>query len=404
MSDSSVPNIEFTPTGLVLPLESEILAGVQADQNAAFGGQLNPSLDTPQGQLASSTTAIIADKNNVFAEFVNQIDPDVASGVMQDAIGRIYFLNRKPALPTVVTCTCGGVVGTVIPAASLAIDTNGNIYSSSADATIGVGGTVEVNFACTVTGAIPCPAGAVNQIYRSAPGWETVINDDAGVTGSPVESRADFEFRRRQSVALNAHGTVPSIYAAVFNLDDVSDVYAIDNVSNEPVIVGSTNYELQPHSLYVAVTGGVDAEIAQAIWDKKDVGCDYNGNTEVIVTDDSYSYPQPQYTVKFQRPDITPVLFLVRIAQNSALPANISALIKAAIIAAFSGADGGSRARIGGTIFASRFYGGISRLSPVVEILEVLIGIDTPNLNAVTLGIDQAPTVSNADITVLIGG
>lgn len=404
MSDSSVPNIVFTPTGVVLPLESEILAGVQADMNAAFGGQLNPALETPQGQLASSTAAIIGDKNNVFAEFVSQVDPDVSSGVMQDAIGRIYFLNRKPALPTVVTCTCGGVAGTVIPAASLAIDTNGNIYSSSADATIGVGGTVEVNFACAVTGAIPCPAGALNQIYRSVGGWETVVNDDAGVTGLPVESRADFEFRRRQSVALNAHGTLPSIYAAVFNLDDVSDVYAIDNVSNEPVIIGATNYELAPHSLYVAVTGGVDTEIAQAIWDKKDVGCDYNGDTEVIVTDDSYSYPQPQYTVKFQRPDITPVLFLVRIAQNSALPANISALIKAAIIAAFSGTDGGSRARIGGTIFASRFYGGISQLSPVVEILEVLIGIDTPSLNAVTLGIDQAPTVSNADITVLIGG
>jgi len=34
--------------------------GRAADYNAAFGGGLNPSLETPQGQLASSTTAILA--------------------------------------------------------------------------------------------------------------------------------------------------------------------------------------------------------------------------------------------------------------------------------------------------------------------------------------------------------
>ncbi len=402
MSDSSVPNIVFTPTGVVLPLESELLAGVQADINAAFGGGLNPALETPQGQLASSTAAIIGDKNNVFAEFVNQVDPDVSDGVMQDAICRIYFLNRKPALPTVVSCVCGGVAGTLIPAASLVIDTNGNIYASSADATIGAGGTVDVNFACTVTGPVPCPANAANQIYRSVSGWETVNNAAAGITGSDVESRADFEYRRRQSVALNAHGTLPSIYAAVFGLDDVADVYAIDNVSSLPVIKGTTNYELAPHSLYIAVTGGDDAQIAQAIWDKKDVGCNYNGHTEITVVDDTYSYPQPEYIVKFQRPTITPVLFMVRIARNSALPAGIASLIKSAIIAAFAGDDGGSRARIGGTVFASRFYGGISSISPVIEILEILIGIDAATLNAVSLGIDQSPTVSESDITVEI--
>ena len=97
MTVSSVPKIQFTPAGLVIPAETDVLAGVQADINAAFGGGLNPALETPQGQLASSQAAVIGDKNNEFALFVNQVDPQYSADRFQDAIGRIYFLTRKPA-------------------------------------------------------------------------------------------------------------------------------------------------------------------------------------------------------------------------------------------------------------------------------------------------------------------
>ena len=88
---TNVPPIVFTPTGLVLPPESDVLAGVQQDVNAAFGGNLNPALNTPQGQLSTSQAAVISASNNLFAQFVNQIDPDTADGFMQDAkIGRAH--------------------------------------------------------------------------------------------------------------------------------------------------------------------------------------------------------------------------------------------------------------------------------------------------------------------------
>ncbi len=61
MNDTSVPPVEFTPEGLVVPTDAEILAGVQADYNLAFGGNLSPALETPQGQLITSTSAAIAD-------------------------------------------------------------------------------------------------------------------------------------------------------------------------------------------------------------------------------------------------------------------------------------------------------------------------------------------------------
>src|SRR6267154_6816292 len=289
---TSVPPVVFTPEGLELPTESEILAGVMADYNAAFGGNLNPGLETPQGQLASSTAAVIADADATFAEFVNQVDPDTADGFMQDAIARIYFLDRSPGAPTVVQCLCVGSFGVVIPAGAQAQDTSGNRYVCTEAGTIPVGGSITLPFANVVNGPVPCPANTLTSIYQAIPGWDTINNVSGGTLGANVETRAEFEFRRQNSVALNARGSLPSIYAAVFALPGVLDVYATENVTSAPVDVGSTDFTLSPHSLYVAVVGGEAQAIGEAIWNKKDVGCDYNGNTTVTVEDPSgYSPP-----------------------------------------------------------------------------------------------------------------
>lgn len=403
MFTSSVPAIQFTPTGLAIPAELDVLAGVQADIDAAFGGGLNPALETPQGQLASSQTAVIADKNNEFAYYVNQVDPQYSSGRFQDAIARIYFLTRKPAVATSVVVTLGGLEGTIIPAGTLAQDTSGNTYVNEGDATIGAAGTVSASFQNLLTGPIPCAAGALTQVYQSISGWSTITNAADGVTGSVVESRADFEYRRKNSVAINAAGSLQSIYANVYNLPDVLDVYAIDNPTGATVNTGSTSYPVIAHSLYVAVVGGVDADIAEAIWRHKDVGCDYNGNTSVTVKDDSgYSYPQPTYVVKFQRPAAVPIKFAVQIANDASLPANIVALTKAAIIARFNGADGTNRERIGSAIFASRYYGAVSAVAANVSVISILLGAVTATLNTYTVGIDKAPTISASDISVTL--
>ncbi len=225
----------------------------------------------------------------------------------------------------------------------------------------------------------------------------------SGVVGQAVETRAEFEYRRRQSVALNGRGSLPAIYANVLNLPGVLDAYATENTTSAPVAVGPTSYELAPHSIYVAAVGGVAADIADVIWRIKDCGADYNGNTSVTVVDRSgYSIPYPSYAVKFEIPDAQPILFAVELDDNPLLPADIVARVKAAIIAAFSGADGSQRARIGGTIYASRYYAPVSLIGPSVSILSILIGTSAATLTAVTMGIDQVPTVAATDITVTL--
>jgi hypothetical protein len=239
---TAVPQPSLTPTGFLIPTQSAVLAGVYTDWNTAFGGNLNPALNTPQGQLESSETAIILDANAQFIALANSMDPAFATGCMQDAIGRIYYQTRIAAVATVVTATCSGATGTVIPIGAQALDTNGVIYIATQTGTIPSGGSVAINFACSTTGPIACPIGFLNTIYASIPGWDSITNAAAGVMGNNVESRAAFETRRAASVAINAQGTLPAIIGAIFALPGVIDAYAIQNtlnVTSGAVVTGS---------------------------------------------------------------------------------------------------------------------------------------------------------------------
>jgi uncharacterized phage protein gp47/JayE len=422
---TSVPQIQFTDNGLIIPTEAAVLAGTQADFNAAFGGGLNPALNTPQGQLASSQAAIVADKDSQIAYLANQFDPQYAEGRFQDALARIYFLTRKPATSTAVTCTLGGLPGTVVPAGTFAYDTSGNKYVLLGTVTIGAGSTVSSSWQNANTGPIPCPANTLTRVGQAVSGWDTITNPSAGSLGTDVESRADFEFRRQNSVAINGEGTCPALYGTIFEVANVLDCFIYDNYtgtvqSGDPLPGGtrnSTNYPLAAHSVFICVLGGNDQDIANAIWGKKDVGCDYSahpsgaapvpGNGTVsdntVLDTSGYSFPQPSYQVSFLRPGALPIFFAVQIANTPNLPANIVTLIQNAIIAQFNGGNGNARARIGSAVLAAQFYAAVSNVGNFVVLLQIAVGTSaSPTGDEVQVGIDQTPTISAGNITVTL--
>ncbi len=377
---TSVPTPTFGPRGFIAPATAEVLAGVFEDINNAFGGNLNPSLDTPQGQIATSEAAVIDEVNATFLYYTTQTDPAFAEGRMQDAIARIYFIERIPSQPTVVQVLCSGLEGVVIPVGSQAIAQDGTRYQSTGAGTIGPSGEITLPFAALLPGPVPCPANTLTQIYQAIPGWDSVDNPTAGVTGNDTESRAEFEARRAASVALNSIGSLPSVLGAVLSVDGVIDAYVTENTDNSPQVIGGVS--LLPNSLYVAAVGGLASDIAQAIWSKKAPGCAYNGNTNVTVYDTSPGYvpPYPAYSVSFEVPDALPIVFRVELNDTTMVPADALEQVQAAIVAAFSGQDGGQRARIGTTLYASRFYAPVALLGSWVQIVSITIG--SPNAAA----------------------
>lgn len=402
---TSVPKPQWTQTGFVIPQTADILTGVQADINSAFGGNVNMDLTTPQGQLASSETAVIDNTNQTFLYYTQQVDPAYASGRMQDAIARIYFIARNPAQPTTVQATCTGLAGTVIPVGALALAADGNQYICTQAGTIPVAGNIVLSFACTVNGPIACPAGSLNQIYQAIPGWDAINNVSDGVLGNNVESRDAFEARRAASVALNSRGSLPSVLGAVLAVPNVIDAYVTENTQNTAQTVGGVL--LAANSLYVCTSGGASADIAQAIWSRKAPGCAYNGNTTVLVqdTNSGYSPPYPSYNVSFQIANPLSIVFSVTISNTASVPADATTQIQNAIISAFAGGDGGPRARIGATLFASRFYSTIAALGSWAQIISIKVGsVNTSAATFVGSIIGNTLTVSSVSAGTLAVG
>ncbi len=360
---TNIPFPQWTAAGFVAPSESAILAGAQADLNSAFGTTLNfttvsgsISNPTPQGQWAASEAAILGNVNSMFLQMQANVDPAFSSGRYQDAIARIYALDRIPSQPTVLQISCVGATGVSIPLGASITDGAGQIYLCTAAGTIGSGGTVTLPFANTVQGPIAVPVSA--SIYQAIPGWDSVTVL-SGILGQYVENRAQFEARRQASVAGNSMGMAQSIRGAVLNQNNcpgVLDCYVYSNDTASPATVQGVT--IAANSVYIAVTGGVSTQIAQTIWTKKMGGCPYYaGNTSVTVYDNNgYIPPYPSYTVKYQVPADLPILVQVTLANSSLVPANATALVQAAVLGALGGLDGGTPARIAGELLASRFY------------------------------------------------
>jgi hypothetical protein len=337
-----VPTVSFGANGFSAPSTTQVLTGVIAFIQAAFNNSLNLSitdtdtLATSQGQLATSLTGSIVSANNAFLLQATQTDPAFAFGRWQDAIGNIYFMQRKAAQPTALQIACNGAQGVIIPAGAqpaTLIDPAGNIYQCVQTGSIPASGSVTLAFACKVPGPVTVPATIAP--YQTIPGFDsaTVVS---GVQGINVESRAEFEARRQDSVASNSFGAIGSIIGAVAAVPGVIDYYGYNNNTNGSVTVNGVS--IAAYSIYICVAGGAPPAVAQAIFSKLGPGPPMTGSTTVTVYDSNplYAAPQP-YSISYQTAAPLQMLFKVTIASGPLVPSNAQAQVQSALLAAFTG-------------------------------------------------------------------
>lgn len=332
-----VPSIQFTAVGFVAPSGPAVLAGVQGDVAAAFGTAINFQAQTSQGQLASSNAAIVANVYQVFVTFSQLIDPAYSFGRWQDAIGRLYFINRNPAEPTTLQVECFGGTNKQIPAGASIQDESNNIYTCIQPGTIPASGSIILAFACTVPGPVAVPEADGVTIYQLIPGWDsaTVVS---GVQGVNTESSQQFELRRAASVAGNSFGPIGAIIGAVSKVPGVLDYYGYNNNTSGTVTVSGVT--IGPYSIYICVSGGAPQAVGQAIFSKKGGGAPMVGNTNVTVYDSNPLYVAPiPYTITYEIPSPLQVLFAVTMTAGPSVPANATQQVQDALISAFNGAS-----------------------------------------------------------------
>lgn len=391
---TNVPAPTFGTTGFQIPTTAAVLTGVEADINAAFGGNLNFALTTPQGQLASSWAAILENVYQLFLLYTQQVDPAFAQGRMQDAIARLYGLSRNPALPTTLQINCSGLTGITIPVGALVVDASGNIYQCTTAVVIPAAGNITTSFACTVPGPVAVPTTV--SIYQAIFGWSGV-SVSSGTVGTNVESRSAFEIRRQASVAGNALGPIGAIIGAVAAVNGVTDFFGYNNATASPVTVQSV--VIAANSIYICVAGGSNSDVANAILSKKSAGVAMTGNTTVTAFDNNPLYAAPiAYSITFQRPTTLQVVFAVQLVNSPNLPANAFTQVQNAIVSAFQTGNLGPKGRIASILYAGAYIPAITALGTWAQVASIQIG--SPNTpSAVVTGSIAGNTLTVSAVT-----
>ena len=355
--------ISVTSSGISVPEASEIKSTFQTIFTASFGSDLNLDDSTPQGSLIDGLTEQKQLDNAQLLYFFNQLNPNTNDGIFQDAIASIFGLQRREATHSIVNCVCIGLAGTVLngkdsenPAKAQSV--NGDIFICTVGGTIPAGGSITLQFEAEETGEIPVGVNTVNKIYNIVSGWDSVNNISAGSVGEPEESRQDFEARRKQSLALNATGSLASVYSHVASVNGVTDVFCYENPTNSSVTYRGIT--LTAHSAYICQNGASSqSELAKAIYDSLSAGCDTVGTSTCTYTEPVTGI---SCTYNYYNSTNTQIYIQVNIAEN--ISDSLKTQIKEAFLKEFTGESivNNEKITIGTTVYASRFYNVINAL------------------------------------------
>lgn len=151
------------------------------------------------------------------------------------------------------------------------------------------------DFSATLTGPNVVVPGSLTEIITPVSGWDAVNNPNSGITGLEEESDSSLIIRRKNEL-IKGKSTDKAISNAVGLL---TNVITSNVVSNRALTVVDG---LPPKSFVTIVSGGIDDEIAQAIFDNMPAGIEpYGvGGSGIAIDDDG-----AEYTIPFSRPTAT---------------------------------------------------------------------------------------------------
>jgi uncharacterized phage protein gp47/JayE len=388
-----MPDYGLTETGF----RPKRLADIIADIDARLSAITDPisgetiSIDATDSTLLAQIRGIIAEQIAAGWQATymaaQQFDPLYNTGAGQSATVQLNGIVRRPDTATRLNVVLYGTAGTEIPSGAL-ITTADRKYSFSIDAlaTVAGGGSVAATATCTTKGAVTVADDAPMLIATPSTGWTNATNDSTAVQGQAAET--DEELRTRQQIATSTTGyrQVEAIYAGVLAVPGVTycRVYQNDTMSD--------GADIPAKSIAVVVLGGVDADVAAAIFLRTPVGIGYYGGTTISVDDSQGT----AYDVKFQRPTPVPVTIEVQVtAVDSSWPGDsLGCAAIAAALAAYSKNPGES-------IYQTQLYSAINTVpGQRVTSLEINGSASVP----VDVAWDEIATFDPNDITVEMSG
>jgi uncharacterized phage protein gp47/JayE len=269
-------------TGLHLPLYADIAAYELAQYETVFGQSVSNDDSNADIQWCNIFSLLINDAFQVGQLAYNARSPITAIGSDLDAVVAINGIARKSASYSTALITVSGIAGTFIPS-GVVQDNNAFLWQLPNNITIPLGGSINVTATCTTVGAIAAAANTITLISTPTGGWNSATNASPAVVGLPVETDSQLRARQAISVSRVAKTLVQSTISAIAEVPNVSRYYN-DPAAENPT-GGTDIYGNPAHSISMVAEGGLDLDIATAIYNNKTPGCLTNGTTTVPVTD-----------------------------------------------------------------------------------------------------------------------
>lgn len=380
----------LSPSGFALKTLQDILKSIQDKQHALFGATFASELaETAAGQLNGVFASELADQWLLAQSVFKSGFPSTSEGTSLDLLMEETGARRLAAAASTVTLRITGTIGLTVVAGFRAQTAVGSTFQTTADVTIGGGGTGDVAAACIVTGPVSAPSGTITQIVTPVSGVTAVTNPLDAVIGRNIETDAAARIRRSQLLRSEGLATVEAIRAKVRSVDGVSTAI----VFNNPTDV--TNGDgVPPHSFETVVQGGTNQDLFDAIFKAAPAGIRIYGSTTGTSLD-SQGFAQPS---AFTRPTQIPIYVAVTVHRDLATyPADGDAQIKAAV-AAF----GTSEWSVGDKVIYNRLFAPIYGISGVIEVTDLRIGTaPTPTgTTDISIGSRQVSEFDTSFITV----
>lgn len=388
-------------TGLIIPDTSALLDEVNAEYRGIFGADFVVDPETPEGALigAEVTSRASVARNN--ATVANQINPNLAGGPFLDAIWALTGGERDVATRSTVQATVTGVAGSSIPRGARARTTTGDLFQAASSTVIPAGGSVSVTFESVETGPIPAAAGTLTVIVDTVIGWETITNPAAATLGVATEGDAASRVRRRQTLALQGRSTALAVSSLVRAVPGVRSIAFRENVTSSTAIIDGIS--LVAHSVWVAVQGGTDADVAAALLEAKPSGANWNGAVSVNVTEPASGQSFP---VRFDRPVVRAVRVRATIRAGSTSPTDPTVAVRSAVLAYINGElEGETGLVVGESVSPFELAGAVNRINPQLYVTTMEVAFDTASPTYVTttlaLALNELATIEESAIQVL---
>lgn len=227
--------------------------------------------------------------------------------------------------------------------------TSGVAFDVSANLNIDEVGTV-VFFEAIEYGSKLLPISNLDEIETPVFGWNRVNNLVDGIVGNDRETDEALRIRREQSILITATHTLQAIKSKVRQLDNVADVFAMENNTETTDAFGTPR-----QFVWIIVEGGEDLEIATAIYNTVAGGIGTRGNQNITVQDKDGQ----DYIINFDRPSYIDVNIEIEYVRLENFPNNGEDLIKDALV------NRGNQYLINEDLIYSRLYTPINSVQGV---------------------------------------